>query len=134
MRIGSADSTTNIPPDDTAASYDTLHWDGDQLIFSTNPQHQVDDVKVGFVGDITPIAATQGYNGITFWDRGPGGAVVYCHNATGSSGTGQVAIYPIAMTAYSSPCAPPLGQHGTGTFPAGITWFTGPSQGLADRW
>ena len=81
IRIGSADAATQTPPNDSAATFDTLHWDGDQLIFSTNPQRQVDDIKIGTTGDITLQGS--GYTGVTFWDRGPGGAVVYCHNATG---------------------------------------------------
>ena len=43
--------------------YDTLHWDGDQLLFTTNSQGEVDDIKVGSIGDVTPLDS--GFSGLT---------------------------------------------------------------------
>lgn len=127
IRIGSANGASQTPPNDSSAAYDTLHWDGDQLIFSTNPQRTLDDIKVGTSADITFQGS--GYTGITFWDRGPGGAVVYCHNATGSAGSGKIAQLPILMSWASSACFsqsnPPSVQ-----YPTNVEWFTGPLQSL----
>jgi YD repeat-containing protein len=125
IRVGSADSTTSTPPPDTAATYDTLHWDGDQLIFSTNAGGNVDDIKVGATGDITPQDTH--YQGITFWDRGPGGAVVYCHNGNGSAGGGGIADVPFATMWSISPCMNNL-QIPAG-FPTSIMWFNGSISG-----
>lgn len=122
IRIGSADSSTSTPPPDSAATYDTLHWDGNQLVFTTTSTGVVDDIKVGSSGDITPTDS--GYSGITFWDRGPGGAVVYCHNASGSGGSGQIPVLPMFMAWSSSPCAA-FNQPPSGSFPSSMLWFTG---------
>lgn len=121
IRIGSADGTTS----DSAAIYDTLHWDGDQLIFTTNNSSgNVDDIKVGASGDITPLDT--GYSGITFWDRGPGGAVLFCHNALGSAGSGQVLQLPYQTAFNNTPCTNSNGQLAQ-NFPNSIMWFNGPS-------
>lgn len=75
----------------------TLHWVGDQILFSTatdsNGALRVNDVKIGMDGDITPW--DPGYQGITFYDRGPDGYVMGCHNAAGSyfSGIGGNYMY-----------------------------------------
>jgi YD repeat-containing protein len=127
IRIGSADaSPTYNPPPDSSATFDTLHWDGDQLIFSTNSGGTVDDIKIGSAGDITPL--DKGYAGLTFWDRGPGGAVIYCHNAGGSSGPGVVAEYAIQMMYTSSPCASGFNNPPSSGFPTSIMWFNAADQ------
>jgi len=91
IRIGSAPPGTSIPSAGSV-QFDTLHWDGDQLIFQTNSSGQVDDIKVGTSGDITPL--DPGFTGLTFWDRGPadpvtGSTVRFCHNI---NGTGTVGV------------------------------------------
>lgn len=60
--------------------YETLHWDGNQLLFATSTRSGgvLDDVKIDDTGDITP--QDSGYNDLTFFDRGPGGAAMGCHN------------------------------------------------------
>jgi YD repeat-containing protein len=77
IRVGSSNNTSVA-----SNQYDTLHWDGDQLVFQTNASGQVDDIKVGAAADITPLDA--GFSGITFWDRGPDGSIAFCHNAYGT--------------------------------------------------
>jgi hypothetical protein len=64
-------------------SYDTLHWDGNALLFTTNAQGQVDDIKVGDVADITPSG------GLIFYDRGFGNEVSFCHSSSGYGGNGS---------------------------------------------
>lgn len=124
IRIGSADSTTSTPPPLSAAAYDTMHWDGDQLVFSTrNTTGNVDDIKIGAVADITP--QDPAFQGITFWDRGPGGAVVYCHNKTGWSGSGIALSYPAWATWGTSACATLSQPPPPGTYPTSIEWFNG---------
>ncbi len=92
VQIGSAISTSRTVPSASSVAYDTLHWDGDQLIFTTNPSGQVDDIKVGGSGDITPLDRT--FTGLTFYDRGPDGSVMGCHNATGIQLWLTLAPYP----------------------------------------
>ena len=54
IQIGSATGTASSIPSLSSVQYDTLHWDGDQLVFVTNASGQVDDIKIGTSGDITP--------------------------------------------------------------------------------
>lgn len=63
----------------------TLHWDGNQLLFVTGPNGQLADVKVGTLGDITPI--DQYFSGITFYGRNAAGDIAVCYNRTGVYGT-----------------------------------------------
>ncbi len=70
----------------TPSQSDTLHWNGDTLLFTTTPQGQLDDIKIGAQGDILPL--DPGYNGLTFYDRDPSGGVIGCHNATGATYAG----------------------------------------------
>ncbi|HVN68436.1 MAG TPA: hypothetical protein VMU38_02100 [Candidatus Binatia bacterium] len=67
-----------------------LHWNGNQLLFTTNPSGSngsavLDDIKIDVQGDILPADT---YNGLTFYDRGPGGTIIGCHNKTGNSFVG----------------------------------------------
>lgn len=71
-----------------SASPERLHWDGDQLLFTShnsNGHAVLDDVKLDVQGDVLPGDT---YSGITFYDRGPGGLILGCHNTTGTSYTG----------------------------------------------
>ncbi|MHB8433965.1 MAG: hypothetical protein ACYC8W_07545 [Candidatus Tyrphobacter sp.] len=88
--------------------YDTLHWDGDSLLFTTNAQGQVDDIKVGDIGDITPLDS--GFSGLTLTDRDISGTAIACHNATGSAGNGVDAPwrwyrFESEPAAYTSACS-----------------------------
>lgn len=107
---GAANTTATVPPA-SSAKYDTLHWDGDQLIFTTNASGQLDDIKVGASGDITPLDPS--FTGLTFYDRGPDGSIMYCHNASGVTGRGAVDPYVTA-----TPC---IG--GTITSTTGYTFY-----------
>jgi len=81
--------TIGVLPQGGTEKDETLHWNGDQLLFTThrnNGQDVLDDIKVDVQGDILP--GDTGYSGLTFYDRGPGGLIVGCHNATGSTYTG----------------------------------------------
>lgn len=77
--VGSAQSTSNPPGSPT---YDTAHWDGAQLLFTTDSAGHVDDLKIGTVADITPTDPA--YSGLTFWDRSPNGVVAYYRNSAGT--------------------------------------------------
>jgi RHS repeat-associated protein len=62
---------------------DVLHWDGDQLLFTTyvvNGQPVVDDVKIGSEGEFTP---SNGLNGLFVEDRDWTGGTVLIHGANG---------------------------------------------------
>lgn len=87
IRIGSTPAVQNAQPSTSQLAYDTLHWDGGQLLFTTNSAGQVDDIKVGAMGDITPLDSS--YSGLTFYDR-VAGAIAFCHNATGAAGNDKL--------------------------------------------
>ena len=104
----------------SASAYETLHWDGDQLLFTTNA-NGLNDIKIGEIGDITPLDPN--YKGLTFWDRDVAHSVAFCHNATGSSGDGTPSwthtnSYGIAYT--TSPCKLASGQ--VMATPANMIW------------
>jgi hypothetical protein len=62
-------------------AYESLHWDGDNVLFTTNAQGAVDDIKMGLIADYTPIDSV--YQGLTITDRDPSGAPVGMHNSSG---------------------------------------------------
>jgi hypothetical protein len=53
--------------------YEALHWDGDQLLFVTDPNGRIVNLKMGTLGDVT--FADGGYNGVTFYERMPSGDI-----------------------------------------------------------
>ena len=61
----------------------TLHWDDDTLLFTTNANGQMDDLKVEFLGDYTPLDGS--WTGLTLWDRDGSGSLVGWHNASGAT-------------------------------------------------
>jgi len=62
-------------------SWETLHWDGDTLLFTTTQSGKVDDVKIGMMADYTPTDTN--YTGLTMWDRDMGGIIASTHNSSG---------------------------------------------------
>ena len=108
----------------TTEKDERLHWNGDQLLFTTHTnstgQDTLDDIKVDVQGDILP--GDQGYSGLTFYDRAPGGTVMGCHN---TNGTNYAGLGDSWLTTYSlSPCltAP------TGKMPKSVEWSGSPFQ------
>jgi hypothetical protein len=63
---------------------ETLHWDGDTILFVTDGAGNVTDFKVGLDGDVTPRDGT--FSGLSVYDRDPAGVIVQTSNATGSTG------------------------------------------------
>ncbi|MHB8181827.1 MAG: RHS repeat-associated core domain-containing protein, partial [Acidithiobacillus ferrivorans] len=135
LRIGSAQNIQRTignwtPPTAAQVQYDTLHWDGSQLLFETNPAGQVDAINVGTLGAILPLDL--GYNGLTFWDRQSDGSVAFCHNATGAAGGGTLLPYTLTMhlppklvsgTADINPCiSPNTAVH----MPTSVEWWASP--------
>jgi YD repeat-containing protein len=121
MLIGGTGTTPN--------AYETLHWNGGQILFSTatiNGKVQVDDIKIGMEGDITPADA--GYQGLTFYDRGPDGIVMGCHNKTGTDfagiGGGWTSRLMTGRTESLSPCAYG-GSSPSEAMPTSIEWGAG---------
>lgn len=124
VRIGSAIGTSHTIPSASSVTYDTLHWDGGQLIFTTNPSGHVDDIKIGGSGDITPLDPS--FAGITFYDRGPDGSIMGCHNVTGGSLSLTLEPYPGLPTS-ASVAACPGGTFGAAngpqfSWPSSILW------------
>jgi hypothetical protein len=102
-------------------SYDTLHWGGDMLLFTTNSAGNLDDIKIGTQGDITPLDS--GYKGLTFYDRGPDGGVMGCHNAAGAKFAGLWGYYAMNFKYGNIPKQP---CYGTSSMPTSINWFGSP--------
>ena len=90
IQIGSTPSVYDANATTSQLSYDTLHWDGDKLLFTTNAQGAVDDIKInlpdGGTADITPLDTA--FSGLTFWDSLLG-MISFCHNSSGAAGTDQ---------------------------------------------
>ena len=63
---------------------ETLHWDGDTILFVTDAAGNVTDFKVGLDGDITPRDGA--FSGLSVYDRDPAGVIVQTSNSTGSTG------------------------------------------------
>jgi len=78
--IGSSPQGTTCPAP-AISSWETLHWDGDTLLFTTTQSGAVDDVKIGMMADYTPTDTN--YAGLTMWDRDMGGIIASTHNSTG---------------------------------------------------
>ena len=101
-------------------AYETLHWDGNTLLFTTNNGGALDDVKIGEIGDITPLDTM--YKGVSFWDRNLSHEVAYCHNATGGGGNGIPAS--VSQGKFSGLAHSPCSPSGSGTFPSSMIWVT----------
>lgn len=63
---------------------ETLHWSGDQTLFTTNYAGKLTDIKVGSDGDILPQDG--GYSNLTLYQRDPAGNAAGCDNAQYSTG------------------------------------------------
>ncbi len=117
-----------VSPNGQTPNNERLHWDGNRLLFTThlkNGTASLDDIKVGVEGDILP--GDSGYAGLTFYDRGPGGAILGCHNVTGTSYAGFGDSFGVWN---SSPCALNLSPT-TATMPTSLVWTGSPySQAL----
>jgi RHS repeat-associated protein len=85
VQIGTTDSNHVL-------HLETLHWDGNTILFTTNDSGQTDDIKIGstadyFVRDPLPQAK------LTVWDRDYTGHMRGCHNGGGHSGWSQLDPY-----------------------------------------
>ena len=128
IQIGS--TPTGMVGSPSNMAYETLHWDGDQLLFTTGPSGALDEIKIGTIGDITPQDPT--YKGLTFYDRDSSGIVGFCHNATGASGTGSADPY-IRNTKFGSLPVSPCLSHGSFLAPTSIAWSGGEDSTLPPR-
>ncbi|MHB8442722.1 MAG: CHAP domain-containing protein, partial [Candidatus Tyrphobacter sp.] len=112
---------------------DTLHWNGNTLLFTTSSTGQLVDIKIGAQGDILPLDPS--YKGLTFYDRDPAGGVMGCHNATGATYAGIADVYTrtskskyLGGATYGvSPCETGSGYNqdtGSPTMPTSIIWWS----------
>lgn len=72
--------TLSTPPPTFQAH--TLHWDVDQLLFTTNSSGQLEDIKIGGLADFMPLESNSQVK-LTVWDRDNGGRIAQAHNSTG---------------------------------------------------
>ncbi len=109
--------------------HERTHWNAAQLLFTTDSYQTggetLDDVKVDTQGDILPgTLQAQGYNGLTFYDRGPGGTGLGCHNVNGTTFVGVADSF--LGIAIGNPCnAPPSGP----PMPTSLLWGGNPYSG-----
>jgi YD repeat-containing protein len=71
-------------PAQSSTMPETLHWDGDLLLFITDATGNVVDFKVGLDGDVTPRDATMPT--LTAFARDHAGTIIASTNASGTSG------------------------------------------------
>jgi hypothetical protein len=103
---------------------ETLHWDGDTILFVTDAAGNVTDFKVGLDGDVTPRNNT--FNGLSVYDRDPAGVIVETSNSTGSTGFNPLDPSTITgagaagTTGYQSAMVPEQYVRGDGFMVAGV--------------
>jgi YD repeat-containing protein len=103
---------------------ETLHWDGDTILFVTNATGAVTDVKVGLDGDITPHDLS--FTGLSVYDRDPAGVIVETSNATGSTGFNPLDPNTVSgagaagTTGYQAAVVPDQYVRGDGFMVAGV--------------
>ena len=110
---GHALTKTDQPGSSVTYTYTSLHWDGDQLLFtamqngtSSGPSSvPLVDVKMGTDADVTfggdsAYGTSSSYSGITVNDRDPAGVQVNQHNTTGygtwSPADAYATVYPVS--------------------------------------
>jgi YD repeat-containing protein len=109
----------------TSGSTETLHWDGGQMLFATrkvNGQDSLDDIKIDTQGDVLP--QDPGYSGLTFFERGPGGGVMGCHNANGAVYAGLADVWTRGWGILAQDLNPCYQQ--SGNMPTSIDWYGTP--------
>jgi len=115
--------------------YESVYWDDDTVLFTTNSNGAIDDVKVGSIADYLPGASAP----LVVWDRDWNDNVGGCHDSAGpgtaledvwqsvplscANSTGQVFQAP-QFTSYTAPGYQPVGRGGLLVIPK--------SDGLSD--
>lgn len=104
-------------------SFDTLHWDGDQLLFTTPATGGADAVLLGTDAEYLPGNAS----GITVFQRDVNGSLLACHNSSGSSSVGDNSFYfsPTCSTA-------PFAKGATGSVGQGYYLWMPRTDGVTD--
>jgi YD repeat-containing protein len=126
VAVGSAFGSS-LPTSDKV-KFDTLHWDGDQVMFTSNAGGQLDDFKIGADADVLPNDS--GYAGLTSFDRDITGNVAFCHNASGSNGTGAPDPYHGGrfVAQNTSPC-----QGTSMQSPTSLVWWGNPASTMPTK-
>jgi hypothetical protein len=104
------------------AQNERLHWNGNRLLFTTElvgGHATLDDIRIDVQGDILPLDS--GYKGLTFYDRGPGGTIMGCHNYTGTSYIGMNDSWGTFGT---GPCS--VDQSAGANMPTSTVWGSTP--------
>lgn len=76
-QIGTTDSSHVL-------HWESIHWDGEAVLFSTNAAGQVDDIKVGALADYMPMQSAS--HQLTMWDRDSTGKARASHGEWGNYG------------------------------------------------
>jgi YD repeat-containing protein len=111
---------------------ETLHWDGDAILFTTNDAGQTDDVKIGNTADYFPQDPSSQAK-LTMWDRDYTGHMRGCHNGGGHSSWSQLDPYnangnplpPIGGCTAPAMYGKPIGQGGAILRPDGDGYWDG---------
>src|SRR5450755_836480 len=111
---------------------ETLHWDGNTILFTTNDAGQTDDVKIGITADYFPLDPSPNAK-LTIWDRDYTGHMRGCHNGGGHSSWSQLDPYnandnplpPISGCAIPAMYGGPIGQGGAILQPDGDGYWDG---------
>jgi len=116
-----------------AAYAATLHWDGDNILYTTtNPGGAADDIRVETLAEIAP--GDPGYSDLDVWDRDWNGQLVGCwqqHNSTTTPPTGP--CVPPDSTFGFKPDSSQIGGSGTGGSIPTIHFMYRRTDGFADN-
>jgi YD repeat-containing protein len=88
-QIGTADSNHTL-------HWETIHWAGDRILFTTNASGQVDDIKIGTIADYMPLDPSQNAQ-LTIWDKDATGEIRGAHNASGHSSWSVLDPYTVSV-------------------------------------
>lgn len=76
FQIGSTSAVLATNPQPTDFQYDSLFWDDDDLLFTTNAAGQIDDLKIADFADYVPGASTP----LSVLERDVSGQIQGCHS------------------------------------------------------
>ena len=116
VQMGSTSVVRMIDPRPMDFQFESLYWDGDALMFTTDSAGQIDDIKIG--GGIADYTPKTPQSPLTVWDRESLGQLLGCHNNTGFAGMSPRSAFQPASssclltTAFTGQNPPVMVGHG----------------------